>query len=71
LIIATTYDPATPPVWGKGLQEQISNSVYIEWNGDGHTAYKRGSKCVDDIVDDYLLSGKLPPNNKVCPEIKR
>ena len=71
LIIATTYDPATPPVWGKGLQKQISNSVYIEWNGDGHTAYKRGSKCVDDIVDDYLLSGKLPPNNKVCPEIKR
>lgn len=67
LIVGTTYDPATPPAWAYSLSKQIKNSKVIEWQGDGHTAYRRGSKCVDDIVDAYLISGKLPNDGQICP----
>ena len=66
LIVGTTYDPATPITWSYTLQEQINNSVVLEWQGDGHTAYRRGSNCVDQLVDDYFINGTLPKNGQIC-----
>lgn len=71
LIIGTTYDPATPIAWTYSLSKQISNSVVLEWVGDGHTAYRRGSLCVDGIVNEYLIFGTLPKNGEICPAIRR
>lgn len=67
LIVGTTYDPATPLAWAKSLSDQIENSLVLEWQGDGHTAYRRGSKCVDQIIDNYFISGKLPAAGQICP----
>lgn len=67
LIVGTTYDPATPPAWARSLSSQIANSVVVEWQGDGHTAYRRGSTCIDQIVDSYLLTGELPATATTCP----
>jgi len=66
VVIGTTYDPATPVEWAKGLAAELSNGVYLEWNGDGHTAYQRGSTCVDNAVDAYLLDGTAPTSGTVC-----
>jgi TAP-like protein len=41
--------------------------VLLGWNGDGHTAYGEGSSFVDSIVNDYLISLKVPRNGTVCP----
>jgi hypothetical protein len=37
-------------------------------NGDGHTAYLRGSTCIDSAVDGYFLTGALPAAGTVCQQ---
>ena len=66
LIVGNTYDPATPVEGAKALHAQMKNSRYLEWVGDGHTAYRQGSSCVDTIVDTFFNSGTLPTKNQVC-----
>jgi pimeloyl-ACP methyl ester carboxylesterase len=68
LVIGTTRDPATPYEWAKGLAATLASGVLLGYDGDGHTAYRAGSRCVDDIVDDYLISRRVPENGKVCAE---
>ena len=65
LIIGTTYDPATPLAWAQSLHEQLPTSSLLTFVGDGHTAYLGGNTCVDQVVDQYLLTG-LAPKNKTC-----
>jgi pimeloyl-ACP methyl ester carboxylesterase len=66
LIVATTGDPATPYESAKALAKQLSSSVLLTRVGDGHTAYASGDNCIDDFVDDYLVSGKPPAKGTVC-----
>ncbi len=66
LVVGTVRDPATPYRWAVGLAEQLHSGVLLTWNGDGHTAYKRGSACVDAVVDAYLLRGEVPDGGKRC-----
>ncbi|MGA1293185.1 MAG: alpha/beta hydrolase [Candidatus Nanopelagicales bacterium] len=69
LIIGTKYDPATPYKWAIGLSNEIENNKLITFEGDGHTAYMRGSECVDKYVEDYLVEGTIPTKNESCPAI--
>ena len=69
LVIGTKHDPATPYKWAIGLSEQLSSNVLLTFDGDGHTAYMRGSKCVDKYVEDYLIDGVIPSENVSCPAI--
>jgi len=66
LVVGTTRDPATPVQWAKGLASQLQTGHLLVFNGDGHTAYTRGSACIDAAVDGYLLTGKLPRAGQVC-----
>ncbi len=66
LVVGTTRDPATPYRWAQALARDLSSGVLLGWNGDGHTAYKMGSSCVDSIVDRYLIDGAVPGNGTVC-----
>jgi hypothetical protein len=38
----------------------------VTFDGDGHTAYKRGSSCVDQAVDDYFIRGTVPDDGLRC-----
>jgi hypothetical protein len=60
LVIGTTFDPATPDVWARSLADELEVGVYINYNGDGHTAYMSGSRALDAAVDAYLRNGTLP-----------
>jgi len=67
LVVGTTRDPATPYRWARALAADLSSGVLLGWNGDGHTAYGEGSACVDQIVNEYLISLKVPRSGNVCP----
>ena len=67
LVIGNTRDPATPFQQAQALARELSSGVLLAWNGDGHTAYRMGSTCVDSAVDRYLISLATPPDGKICP----
>lgn len=66
LVVATTHDPATPIAWGDVLAEQLGTGVLLVRDGDGHTAYREGSTCIDDAIDAFLIDGVLPEPGTVC-----
>jgi pimeloyl-ACP methyl ester carboxylesterase len=66
LVIGTTRDPATPFQQAQALARGLSSGVLLAWNGDGHTAYRMGSTCVDNAVDRYLITLAPPRNGTLC-----
>ncbi|MFF5766594.1 alpha/beta hydrolase [Streptomyces tanashiensis] len=66
LVVGTTRDPATPYHWAQSLAEQLSSGTLLTYEGDGHTAYGRGSDCIDTAVNTYLLEGTPPADGKRC-----
>ncbi len=66
LVLGTVDDPATPYEWAQGLASQLSSGRLLTWEGTVHTAYNQGSKCIDDKVEGYLLSGAVPAEGTRC-----
>ncbi|MGW1025103.1 alpha/beta hydrolase [Streptomyces sp. NPDC002577] len=66
VVVGTTRDPATPYHWAEALAGQLSSGRLLTYEGDGHTAYGRGSTCIDSAIDRYLLDGVAPVNGKRC-----
>ena len=66
LVVGTTFDPATPYVWAQALARQLPTATLLTYRGDGHTAYGGSSRCIDDAVDRYLVTGQTPPAGTVC-----
>lgn len=60
LVVGTTGDPATPYAWAEQVAGELENAGLLTWDARQHTAYSRGSTCIDEQVDGYLLTGKLP-----------
>jgi pimeloyl-ACP methyl ester carboxylesterase len=68
VVLGTTRDPATPYEWSKALTEQLGSAVLVSRDGDGHTAYTSGNRCVKDAVDAYLVDGTVPKKGLLCKE---
>ena len=68
LVVGTTNDPATPYAWAQSLAGQLSGARLLTMNGDGHTAYRRGSTCIDSAIDAFFLQGALPTAGTVCQQ---
>ncbi|MFH8805019.1 alpha/beta hydrolase [Streptomyces sp. NPDC017936] len=66
VVVGTTRDPATPYRWARSLSRQLSSARLLTHEGDGHTAYGRGSACIDSAIDAYLLHGTPPAPGKRC-----
>jgi pimeloyl-ACP methyl ester carboxylesterase len=66
LVLGTVDDPATPYEWAQALASQLSSGHLVTWEGSVHTAYRKGSECVDDATETYLLTGALPAKNLRC-----
>ena len=66
LVVSTKYDPATPYAWGVQVAGELDNATLLTYDGDGHTAYTSGSRCIDKAVDAYFLGGTMPANGTVC-----
>ncbi|WP_020122613.1 alpha/beta hydrolase [Streptomyces canus] len=66
VVVGTTRDPATPYRWARALAAQLSSARLLTYEGDGHTAYGRGSACIDSAINTYLLRGTPPVDGKRC-----
>ncbi|SFN34848.1 alpha/beta hydrolase [Mycetocola miduiensis] len=66
LVIGTTNDPATPYVWAEALADQLESGVLVTYQGEGHTGYNKGSRCVDAVVDDFFIDGTVPGSDPQC-----
>ncbi|MEU0946448.1 alpha/beta hydrolase [Streptomyces canus] len=66
VVVGTTRDPATPYRWARALAAQLSSARLLTYEGDGHTAYGRGSACIDSAINAYLLRGTPPVDGKRC-----
>jgi pimeloyl-ACP methyl ester carboxylesterase len=66
VVIGTTRDPATPYVWARSLASQLDSGRLITRDGDGHTGFHQGNRCVNDAVERYLVGGTVPKDNLTC-----
>ncbi|MFF4504788.1 alpha/beta hydrolase [Streptomyces sp. NPDC001401] len=66
VVVGTTRDPATPYRWAQSLSRQLTSARLLTYEGDGHTAFGRGSTCIDSTIDAYLLRGTPPTTGKRC-----
>ena len=66
LVVGTTRDPATPYVWAQSLSKQLSGSVLLTYDGDGHTAFLTRNACIREVVTPYLVDLKVPQPGVVC-----
>lgn len=66
LVVGTTGDPATPFQWAEALAAQLESGVLLTWVGEGHIAYDEGDPCINDVVDEYFITGAVPADGLVC-----
>lgn len=66
VVIGTVNDPATPYVWAESLADELASGVLLTWEGQGHTAYTRGSACIDQAVEAYFINLTVPAEGKRC-----
>ncbi|MFI6726441.1 alpha/beta hydrolase [Streptomyces sp. R-74717] len=68
LVIGNTGDPATPYKGAKAMADALGKGVGVQmtYEGQGHGAYNSGNACVQKVVGDYLLNGKVPAAGTVC-----
>ncbi|KAI1111617.1 TAP-like protein-domain-containing protein [Nemania sp. NC0429] len=65
IIIAPTYDPATPLRNGRRLLEEMGqNARLIVHHGYGHTSRYHRSNCTDSIGKAYILKGIVPTKHE-------
>ena len=67
LVIGNLHDPATPYQGAIDLTKTLGHARLLTWNGEGHTSYLQGSSCIDNDVNNYLISAALPAPNTTCP----
>ncbi|MGF9664080.1 alpha/beta hydrolase [Arthrobacter crystallopoietes] len=66
LVVGTTGDPATPYEWAESMAANFESASLLTFEAEGHTAYSRGNKCVQDAVDGYFIEGTMPKDGAVC-----
>jgi pimeloyl-ACP methyl ester carboxylesterase len=68
LVVGNTGDPATPYEGARKMVEALGAGVGVEltYKGQGHGAYGSNDKCVQDAVNGYLLTGRVPAARTVC-----
>lgn len=66
LLIAETYDPATPLRNGRRLLSEMGeNARLIAHHGYGHSS-RDTSKCTDEIAKAYIMEGKVPKDQETA-----
>ncbi len=66
LVVGTTGDPSTPYHEAQSLARQLPKGMLLTYEELGHTAYGRGSSCVDKAVDSYLIDLKPVKAGATC-----
>ncbi|GLZ33321.1 hydrolase [Lentzea sp. NBRC 105346] len=65
LVVGNHFDGITDFRGAQAVARQLPNSRLLAYAGWGHTAYGR-SGCTTEYMNNYLLTGALPPVGTVC-----
>jgi pimeloyl-ACP methyl ester carboxylesterase len=65
LLVGGTNDPATPYSWAVSVHQQLTSSILLTRNGNGHVSYF-ASTCAQQAEDAYLINLKLPVDGATC-----
>lgn len=66
VVVGTTRDPATPYAMAVALAKELDSGVLVSRDGDGHTGFNQGNKCVDRALENYLVEGVVPKDGLSC-----
>jgi pimeloyl-ACP methyl ester carboxylesterase len=70
LMVQSVRDPATPLEGARKAHRNFNNSVLLTVEDEGdHGIYGLGNKCVNDIVERYLVDGVTPAKDLTCPGV--
>ncbi len=66
LLLAETYDPATPLRNGRRLAAEMghANARLVAHHGYGHSSARDRSSCTDAIARRFIMTGELPTSPK-------
>lgn len=68
LMVQSVHDPATPYEGALQAHDQLAGSRMITVTDEGdHGIYMSGNKCVDDLVEAYLVDDITPEEDLTCP----
>jgi pimeloyl-ACP methyl ester carboxylesterase len=69
LMVQTERDPATPVEGARRAAAGFAGARLLTVTDDGdHATYAiRGNRCVDGVVEAYLVDGVLPAEGATCP----
>jgi pimeloyl-ACP methyl ester carboxylesterase len=65
IVVSVTGDPATPYQAGVDLAQALGGSL-ISVEGNQHTAALQGNRCIDDVVNAYLIDLAVPQGETNC-----
>jgi pimeloyl-ACP methyl ester carboxylesterase len=68
LLVATTFDPATPYQGSLVMAGQLARARLLTVDGYGHTSLDNASSCVYQYEAAYFINGTLPPPGTVCQQ---
>lgn len=65
LLVGGTNDPATPYAWAQSVNQQLTSSVLLTRQGNGHGSYGE-SLCATLAEDLYLINLQVPAPGTIC-----
>ncbi|MEU4804993.1 alpha/beta hydrolase [Actinosynnema sp. NPDC023587] len=70
LMVQSARDPATPLEGAQRAHRKFANSRMLTVTDEGdHGVYAFGNPCVDDVVESFIVDGKIPRKDSTCPGI--
>ena len=66
LVIGTTDDPATPLAQARSLAGALQHGKLLVAEGEQHTSFNVGNRCVDRVVTRYLVDLRTPRSDTRC-----
>ena len=60
-VMRSTEDPATPIPQARHVAQTLARGRLLVAEGEQHTSFDNGNRCVDSVVARYLLTLRLPP----------
>ncbi|MBI3170468.1 MAG: alpha/beta fold hydrolase [Chloroflexi bacterium] len=72
LVIEGSFDPATPPFFGKQVAEKLPNSYYFEFSNQGHVPTGSDTTgCAENIVMGFLRNPLVEPDSSCMNDLPK
>lgn len=62
LLLEGTFDPITPPAYGRLAAQTLSHSFYIEFPDRGHAVLRGGDECSQKLVNQFFEQPDVAPD---------